>query len=159
SGMYRKKNPSSAGALITKRYHMIEKGMALPQPRPGFGEVNVRELCSLTTKSLRSGIALNEVSCAADALEAYKEFNLSTSIQPQAWVTSAINDVRMAGISRKSAAVRELEKLSMDGANRLELLMSRVSVRDFSEGSVPSIVLKNAVRAAQQAPSVCNRQA
>lgn len=160
SGVFRKnQNLSSMGAFITKRYHMIEKGLALPQPRAGFGEDNIKELCSLTTRALQGGTNVNEVSLSADALEGYRSFNLKHQIQPQPWLVSTIDCVRLAGIPQGGNPVKEVNKTDLDGMNPLDVIMTRASVRDFAGTPVPDVVLENAVRAAQQAPSVCNRQA
>jgi len=44
--------PGAQSARITKYYHMIEKGLALPAPRPGFGHYAIGELCALLDKAI-----------------------------------------------------------------------------------------------------------
>ena len=156
SGVFSKKSKaSSLGALITKQYHRIEKGLALPAPRPGFGESGIKELCVLINKAIAKGVCKNEVTLAVDALVGYRDFNLSHGIQPQQWLTMAVDAATRAGLPHTGNPVKSATEHSGDMMN---MLLSRASVRDFSSAPVPEGVLQNAIRAAQHAPCVCNRQ-
>ena len=37
-------------AYLTKQYHTVEKGLALPKPRLGFGEKKINDLLNLTPR-------------------------------------------------------------------------------------------------------------
>lgn len=160
SGVFSKKSSPSLRALVTKRYHMIEKGLALPEPRPGFGKENVELLCKLTHELQKKKPNSNEILLTIDALESYRDFNLNNNILPDKHVIEIIDRIRESGVSRSGNAVRECGGGDSHQQYSLDLLMTRRSVRDFLvEEIVPDFILENAVRAAQQAPAVCNRQA
>ena len=158
SGTFRKRSyVPSLGALITKQYHRIEKGLALPKPRPGFGEAGIRELCSLIAQARMDGTCRLEVALAVDALAGYRAFNLAHGINPQSWLENAIESARSDGVVLSGTPVRRVSTKPVP-PDALAAIISRTSVRDFSDAAVPDAVLINAVRAAQHAPCVCNRQ-
>lgn len=159
SGIYRqRKNEASLAALITMQYHRIEKGLALPQPNPGFGEAGIKELCDLICETFAKNICLAESALAADAIFSYREFNLSHGLSPHPWIEAALAAARRAGLDPKANALKP--GLAVDSeSSHLDFLVSRTSVRQFSDSPVPDSVLDNAVLAAQHAPCVCNRQA
>jgi len=159
SGVYRKySHPQSLASLITKKYHRIEKGLALPQPRPGFGESGIRELCALVTQAIADDICRDEVILAIDALGGYRDFNQRHGIPPTFWLTRALKVAERVGIIITGSPVKAASGCPILESSPLDMILSRCSVRDFSGALVPDEVLLNAVRAAQHAPCVCNSQ-
>lgn len=161
SGLLRKsKHPPSMAALITKQYHRIEKGLALPQPRAGFGESGIQELCMLVQDGLRQGVCRSEIVLAVDALIGYRDFNLSHGISPFPWLDATIRLAADSGVTITGTPTRPGAALPAPrtGNPGLDMIVGRVSVRDFSDTYVPDVVLEQAVLAAQHAPCVCNRQ-
>lgn len=161
SGLLRKsKHPPSMAALITKQYHRIEKGLALPQPRAGFGESGIHELCMLIQEGLRKQTCRPEITLAVDALVGYRDFNLSHGIAPFPWLDATIKLAVDSGIAVTGTPVRPAATHPSlpTGNPGLDMIVGRTSVRDFSDAHVPDAVLEQAVLAAQHAPCVCNRQ-
>lgn len=160
SGTYRIRSfAPSRGARMTKYYHMVEKGLALPQPRPGFGAQATADLSDQISTALRDGVCIDEVALAADALDSYVAFNSERGHQSPKHVTDVLQDVRRSGIAPSGAALREVSKSPSSNQSNIDFLVSRVSVREYSDAAVPKQVLLEATRAAQSAPCVCNRQA
>lgn len=152
--------------LIIKSYHRIEKGLALARPRPGFGADAVDLLLDDLALYLgrhggdwvtQSGLKVLDSYCAFNdragvditAIQA----RLASLKQRQGTVTPA-QDVP-AGTMTVSRDVIQAAANVPFGA----FVQSRYSVRQFAEQAVDPSMLREAVRQAQYAPSVCNRQA
>jgi nitroreductase len=146
-------------AHITMDYHRLEKGMALPNPRHGFGrDVALRLVRSVRRYEDRYGRS-DVTGFARSALESYRQFSLGkldTKLEAELGEfldTSATGSCR-AGVDALTS--QTLFPFDSDSAQRF--LRSRRSVRQFDGRPVPQAVLREAARIAQQAPSVCNRQ-
>lgn len=160
SGVFRReRHIPSRGAWLTKEYHVIEKGLALPQPRPGFGGERIRRLTDMATKAMRANVCRSEVTLAIDALQGYRDFNDQNEIEPQTWLEQVLETANRHGIPHTGAPIVEIMRPCVDASKSLDFIRSRRSVRDFADKPVPDEVLENAVSAAQYAPCVCNRQA
>jgi len=153
-------------ALITMDYHRIEKGLALRDPRVGFGEWFLpRLLSNLQTYHAAYGpdrillVALN-------ALAAYVRFNEANDYQQPA-VREGLNTLlrrvgdapelceggeggirRLSGQEVKANACRDLDAF----------FRSRHSVRHFGDSPLPREIVEKAVSLAVYSPSVCNRE-
>lgn len=161
SGVFRRyHDEASLAALITKYYHMIEKGLALPAPRPGFGNQAVHDLSRLVTQAMRDGVCARETVLAIDAISGWRAFNLDNNMPVPAWADALLDNARLVGITVSGSPVKSPIVVSqINGGDHLSFIRSRTSVRNFSEQPVPHNVLEQAVHAAQSAPCVCNRQA
>ncbi|MCK0206413.1 nitroreductase family protein [Starkeya koreensis] len=154
--------PSNRGqrrAALTFIYHRIEKGLALPQPRAGFGGDSVRDLIS--------GLARYEAKFGRDDLGATVEGVLRD------YVRSGLGDpvvAREAGrflagrpdLLAERAGTLSLTRdtlcpVSPDIAMRF--MESRHSLRSYTGAPLPRELIERASLLAQTAPSVCNRQA
>ncbi|MBE5269859.1 nitroreductase family protein [Stenotrophomonas sp. B2] len=152
-------HPATRGALMTKYYHMVEKGLALPQPRPGFGAEMTRDLGDQMERAMRDGICAHEVQLSADALDTYMAFNAEMGTPSPSHVTQSVVSARNAGFAPSGSALKHMKVRQQDSEIHLAFLRSRSSVRGFGDGAVPQEVLLKAAQAAQFAPCVCNRQA
>lgn len=151
-------------ALVTLNYHRIEKGLALPAPRPGFGADAVRTLITLLDQQFhrfgpddaaRSGIA---------TLAEYQAFNRGHGIA-HAEVDAALARYATMGAAPPAGepcggtrAVERATVLATLPADPESFFGSRHSVRHFSGEPVGLELIERAVRMAQRTPSVCNRQ-
>ena len=146
-------------AHITMDYHRLEKGMALPSPRYGFGRDAVLRLIRSIGRYEGSYGPSDITEFGRTALAGYRHFNqgnmdpdLEAAIERFLAPESASIDCK--GIDALTAAT--LFPFDSEVAQRF--LTSRRSVRQFDGRPVPEELLQKAVRIAQQAPSVCNRQ-
>lgn len=149
-------------AYVTMEYHALEKGMALPEPRPGFGRQHVRSLISLIrTSSERHGwrpVTLQALS----VLRAYQ------ASQPDGYGDPAIDRLLASAPAAEEAGdeaaggTRTVSRNDVLRDARIDLsafLASRSSVRDFTGEPVDPASIEQAVRMARTTPSVSNRQA
>lgn len=161
SGVFSKQRDEGARrADLTKYYHMIEKGLALPAPRPGFGQQVNQDLCKKVLSALKAGNVGPEVQYAVDALAGYSAFNAQHGVAQPGWLTETLEAAKAHGIEvtgDPTRAPRVQTPIPADDA--LGFILSRHSVRQFGAGEVATTVLENAALAAQSAPCVCNRQA
>lgn len=161
SGTFTKERNSAARiAEITKIYHTIEKGLALPQPRPGFGKENIKNLCEKVRKAIQDGIRDPELVNAIDAISGYADFNSRNALPVAPWIEETLALAATHGIGAGVAPVKPGTLPTPDHAEaRLDFIFGRQSVRRYADRPVPDEVLHNAAKAGQAAPCVCNRQA
>lgn len=156
---------SKAAALITMGSHALEKGMSLPNPRPGFGQqVALRLLLRMEYYARKYG--WDDVLLTAwKTLEAYMRFQEQKSAaveKLQARMSALREQIRRCSDRDVSGGIRLIRKEDFlrDACVDLErFFRSRVSVRDFSDEPVDLRQIERAVRMAQRSPSACNRQA
>ena len=147
-------------AHISMDYHRLEKGMALPSPRHGFGrDVVVRLIRSVGRYESRYGAA-EVTSFARSALDGYRRFN-EGKLTPE--VESAIAQFLAAPVEagERRGGVDTLTTATLfpfDSEFAQQFMRSRRSVRQFDGRPIPEEALQQAAHIAQQAPSVCNRQ-
>ncbi|RZF60734.1 nitroreductase family protein [Sphingomonas populi] len=148
-------------ARITKYYHMIEKGLALSAPRPGFGHYAIGELCELLEKSMIEGRQGQHIGHALDTLLAYRDFNAHSDGATPDCVERVITQAqvqKIACVPGATKAVTRAEITEAIGFDAERFFSTRYSVRQFSDAPVDRADLEAAIRIAQTTPSVCNRQ-
>jgi nitroreductase len=147
---------------ITETYHNLEKGLSLPAPRPGFGVEVVARLVGYVQRYVAL-YGSDYVSTSAIAtLASYRSFNLERGLDELqipsntgiVSLMSSVDSLPRGGVME----VRRDDILRATEAVGAEFFESRVSVRDFAAGPVDVADIEFAVRAAQKAPAVCNRQ-
>ncbi|MEO5893971.1 MAG: nitroreductase family protein [Ferruginibacter sp.] len=149
-------------AFIVKEYHAVEKGMALGNPRPGFGEVRIASLLNAIEvhESKYGGDPVLDIAFAG--LQEYSGFNERNNISNG--VTERIKS-KLLHYKQESVSVggtREISKSEITEALDFDFgkfIKSRFSIRDFSEQPVNTADLLAAIDLAKYAPSACNRQA
>ena len=125
---------------ITKDYHRIEKGLALPDPKVPFGSAVLDRMRMLIPAA-----------ATVDRDAPYLEYAKSAQLALEGW-----NNAGGGSID---------EVVAPEGATPAKLddpeafFGSRRSVRNFSATRVPRDLIERAVSLAMQSPSVCNRQA
>ena len=140
--------------------HKIEKGLALPVPKKGFGQPVVKELMRYHEhlEKLDSGSAALRFSLGAlsSYLDAGHLFHLNSGLahEIEEFVSSRKNTPCEGGLVNLGR--KELLSLIPEGIE--QFFLSRHSVRDFSQRPVNRKVILSAVQLAQRSPSVCNRQ-
>jgi nitroreductase len=152
-------------ALITMDYHRIEKGLALRDPRLGFGAYLMPRLLS-NLQTYRAAYGTDQVFFVTlNALAAYVDFNEARGYQVTvvreglSRLLSEVEDAanaggRGGGVHPLSAQeVREFACRDLEGFFR-----SRHSIRQFADTPVPRELVEKAVSMAVCSPSVCNRQ-
>lgn len=150
-------------ARITALCHSVERGLALPEPQAAFGARNIGHLLQAIDEYVRRygiDVSLNP---SAGALDAYVRFNESKKM-PDFPNRSRIEQLLLTLQPIRSEDAGGTRRISRDEIRRAtantpaEFFLSRHSVRQFSEMDVSSEDIDAAIRIAQKAPAVCNRQ-
>lgn len=150
-------------AELTATYHILEKGLALGQPRPGFGaECRDRVLMLLDEYCQRWGRD-DVIESALSALSAYCDFNERAGV-PVRTIRRRLHEVRQLNEGSRQAAGGIVhcsrDALLNDAKGNFESLSrARHSLREFSELPVGNELIRRAVEMALRSPSACNRQA
>lgn len=146
---------------LTKHYHIVEKGLALPEPRLGFGQPKILDIINKTKEYESIHNADEMVSSIRKTLLDYMNFNNSKGYQFSDEFKSIVTDFLAQGSVEGLGGLKYISKESASTLNLQgfrDFAQSRVSVRDFSDEIIADGLLYEAVDIAKSAPSVCNRQ-
>lgn len=148
-------------ALLIKNYHVIEKGLALPEPRLGFGSSLLHRVIHFADTYIRQ-FGIDEVSCHAyNAINSYVEFHkdhelnfphLNSFLERHRAAVESLN-INEGG-TRKIQAVDFIEGSK---GNFEALTNARCSVRNFSSKQIDDQNILKAIDLIRRTPSVCNR--
>jgi nitroreductase len=151
-------------SAIIRHYHVIEKGLAMPEFRARFGADGVRQLSTYLLDWQRCRDVGNcQFQAGLATIEAYrcKHRELGVDIEdilPRSIATKLLTSLQEQ--SRGSAGVKAVQLPSeADGETFRKVLEARASIRHFAVGRIPERrLIEEAVRVARTTPSVCNRQ-
>lgn len=147
------------GARITKEYHRIEKGMALPNPRPGFGLSTVEYLLNAVPRlEAMSGPCL-ATQGARGSLAQYVAFH--DKMQQGALVPPALRafvDAQPEGFPGGAMRMTRSELQTATAMDFDRFARARYSTRQFTGVAVPEAGIKAGVATALKSPRVCNRE-
>nr|WP_321356181.1 nitroreductase family protein [uncultured Draconibacterium sp.] len=157
-----KKNKYKFEADITIRIHAIEKGLALPNPRVGFGEKKVAELLQTIEDYNNRFGDLDFISHLTPVLDSYFKFNKDNG-HCNKQLSDVYKEVKHYSISQNSQggtiSLSKKEILQRSKIDFGKFINSRYSIRDFSDTPVDKELILNAIQIAKKTPSACNRQA
>ncbi|WP_448585929.1 nitroreductase family protein [Thermaurantiacus sp.] len=149
-------------ARLVKAYHRIEKGLALPEPRIGFGRQVVEEVLqriqSLGERDDERDDGGFQTAAARASLLAYRAAEVCL---PE--TADRIERV-LAGLPAHGpaplAGAKWVTRDEIRAASAIDFgafVRGRYSVRDFTGEAVPPEVVRDAVAIAMKSPRVCNR--
>lgn len=147
---------------LLQKAHSIEKGLAMPAVRPGFGGVALRELRNLMADYRRRGLDPNRTGfqMASHAIGAYLDHHRSTGstipdeLRFVADLAVAESDPECGGVRRVTAK----DVVAGAQGDFASLVRARHSIRSLAPGNVEPQLIESAVSLALRSPSVCNRQ-
>lgn len=157
-----RKNKFEADLAI--RTHAIEKGLALPRPRPGFGTAKVSQLLTLLTQ-YHARFGNGEIIASALAVLRHY-FDFQTASQHPCPELAARYEalVQATGAGAPGPALGGLVALGKEEVQAAAAIdfarfaALRYSVRDFSGAAIDEAALRSALEIARKTPSACNRQ-
>lgn len=152
-------------AAIIRLVHSIEKGLCIENPRLGFGVVKLNKLFRLCTAYANE--FGNDEFClkmARDAIKEYIEFHNQKAYRSEdfakiceAYAVFPCKETTEGEIFGGVLHVKHECTVTMEQLERF--FSERHSIRDFTGEEVTEDEIARAIRAAQYAPSACNRQA
>jgi len=148
---------------LTLAYHIIEKGLTMPEPRPGFGKAIVSGLCK--TIFDYDALALPhdalEFRQSVSVLKEYRQFHAKIGFELDEIVANMLNEIEskyknMEGEKQIRITRKDFFKAVDKPFN--EFCYSRFSARNYTNRIIPLEVLHECIDLAQKSPSFCNRQ-
>lgn len=149
-------SPEAVSARITKEYHRIEKGLALPEPRPGFALAVVDWLMRKVPRHEAAGHAGLATRGARGSIRAWVDHHDRIGAPVR-------EDIRAFAQGAESlpggviTLTRE-EILAATSIDFARFARARHSVRQFTGAPVAEEVVRAAVALALKTPRVCNRE-
>jgi len=164
ASLKKQRSQKNQRALLTFYYHKIEKGLALPSPKPGFGSSwIVSDFLPLLESYLKKNGADDVVGSCRKALEEYVSFHAHHAGARVETVQCVLEVLKgfpepdhSVGGGTRSVDVQSLTRSW--GVDFASFANARHSVRKFADMPVEPRLIEKAVAVAQRAPSVCNRQ-
>lgn len=162
SFVYGRRSRENQRAMLHILFHSIEHGLSLSAPRPGFGQDKVASLLRKTRAYLDSFGLDASAASALKVLDAYVAFNRSAGVDVEA-LGADLDQLNETLGFRGEPVEGGTEQVTAEHIRRLgfdfnAFMEARHSVRQYADRPVDPAVIAAAVRAAQQTPSVCNRQ-
>ena len=154
------KSQESLRAFLTKQYHIIEKGMALPDPRQGFGKPKILLLIDKSSEYIKLYGSDNLIVNIQETLKLYLNRNPNLINVDKVFFDLITNFVAQVSAGNKGG-LKIVSKKDIQEAVNIDFekfVKSRSSVRNFDESEVLTSKIEKAVEIARNAPSVCNRQ-
>lgn len=147
-------------AFLTKQYHTVEKGLALPNPREGFGQSKIKDIIKYGSEYLTIYGTDSLMSYIKSVLVEYVDFHSKKenhfSILED--INEFINQIKEQEDPDVIGGYRYLEYELKGSFDFESFFKGRHSHRMFTEQKVDQSVLNKAVDIAKYTPSVCNRQ-
>jgi len=150
-------------ANITYQYHVIEKGLTMPNRRWNFGHAKIIPLVNDCNKFIDLyGAKNDELRAAIGVLKTYLEEHATSGIKVPPLIS---NPILTLGFRVPDALPVKQKKISRDvyfssaDEDFFCFSKSRASARNYSDKNIPIDEMLKAVEIAKSAPSACNRQA
>ena len=153
-------DPEMLQSRIAKDYHRLEKGLALANPRPGFGSDVISRLLKAVPRFEERHGACHATVAARGALAEYVAFHRNRGKTfPEIEALLALPQPgNQALVPSGTLAVKRADILAASSIDFFQFAASRHSVRQFTGEPVSLECIKRAVASAMRSPSVCNRQ-
>lgn len=143
-------------------YHIIEKGLTMPETRLGFGINVLLDTVRLCLEYIESGHSIDNVHFinAVKVVNEYITYHKNRNYHFDDDVMEYVRRLR-----DKSGILDSTEQIQMLGSEYfndrqdiVEFFKSRHSIRNYSDKTIEKRVLERCLSLAQLAPSSCNRQ-
>jgi|SRR5690606_14535556 len=147
---------------IIREYHVIEKGLTMPECRMGFGKEVLMVLIENCLRYIQwFGYDNEQLKHAISVVLEYEMFHSTHNFVLDSDLQRAIDQMKFA--SKHSIFSKQKELTSTDYFSAVEapfpkFAESRSSVRNYSEEEIPINIIEDAIEIARSTPSACNRQ-
>lgn len=150
------------GAL-TMNYHVVEKGLTMPETRLGFGENQILTMIALLESYNQKGFSKKEyeyVYCLK-ILNEYLDFHNTKNYELKSSLVTKIKNLLELNKVTESSSQHNFDReeyFKFRESSFESFALSRYSVRNYSDKRIPKEVIKSCIRVAMKSPSSCNRQ-
>lgn len=162
SGVMGGKNQDKLTGHIIASYHVVEKGLTMPETRLGFGRENLEYLINLCKIFIRKyGKEDFQVMHAISVVLEYKEFHKEHNYALDTTLLDKIKELAsmVEDVSPNHQQIVTNENYFSEVNSSFDKFSeSRKSIRNYTNEDIPLETIKAAVKLAQNAPSACNRQ-
>lgn len=156
------KNENKLVATIIKAYHVLEKGLTMPDMKTGFGQVKISYLINRCNEYMQLyGMNNLNVQNAVRVIFEYHTKHLELNVQLSDELERQIVELKKKCSNLPDS---EQEIITPDNVSNFDVLsfsefaFSRSSIRNYSDKKIDSQLIEKAIQIAQTAPSACNRQ-
>lgn len=146
---------------LVKHCHIVEKGLALPNPRMGFGQSKILDLIDKTNEYEMCYGTSQIGSMVRSTLHEYVMFHEKKSHNLPVPILRDIKTFIGEDHKKNTGGLKFIKKATMatyDGRSFENFLSGRHSIRNFSRTPVNDDVIRQAISICRNTPSVCNRQ-
>jgi hypothetical protein len=148
---------------IIREYHVVEKGLTMPDTRLGFGKLVLISLCNNCMLFIKQyGKDDEQLRHAVGVIYEYIEFHESHKFALDKTVIDAVEKLKNRFESKidilPQRNVTDDEYWQNSNTNFEAFSNSRSSVRNFSQQEVPIESIIKSIELARNTPSACNRQ-
>jgi nitroreductase len=148
---------------LTLAYHIVEKGLTMPVPRPGFGKPVVLTLINTVLKYQKLNLPPDEMEFrqSVSVLKEYGDFHqeINFSLDNELAEKLKLLETLFKTIEGLKQIKISSDEYFSDVDNSFnKFCRSRYSVRNYTDQEIPLSVLYDCVDLAQKSPSFCNRQ-
>lgn len=160
-GINRRSKHGELGNIIAG-YHVIEKGLTMPETRMGFGKPKIIHLIKQCTTFINKyGTENIQIQQAIAVINEYKIFHEKQKFKLDQDLRAKINTLNvLSNISSPSEQITTTKDLFYQNIDKSfpAFAASRKSVRNYTNEDISVETIKKAVHLARTAPSSCNRQ-
>lgn len=162
SGVLRYNTKEKLTGIIIAEYHVIEKGLTMPETRLGFGRVNLMSLIENCIRYINKyGVNDSQVKHAIAVIFEYNVFHRNEKYELDSELMQKIGQLEVLATninpSLQNACTKDSYFQNIH-ASFPDFSQSRRSVRNYTEEDIPVIEIEKSVELARNAPSACNRQ-
>lgn len=147
---------------IVADYHVIEKGLTMPETRPGFGKLRLLELIRDCVEFINLyGKTNTQFKYAVGVINEYLKFHEEINFYLDSDIiakTKHLNTLVGEEYYTKQKQLTASDYFEHTSGTFDEFSSSRLSVRNYSNRNIDIETIKLAVNLAKNAPSSCNRQ-
>ncbi|BAX80464.1 nitroreductase family protein [Labilibaculum antarcticum] len=161
--VYNDSNAEKVKRDLALAYHIVEKGLTMPEPRPGFGKAVVLSLIGTVEKYLELNLPNNdlEFTQSVSVLKEYLEFHDDINFQLDIELAGKLENIKsqfpnVEGL--KQIKISKKDYFSNINESFEKFCKSRYSVRNYTNEEIPLPLLYDCIDLAQRSPSFCNRQ-
>jgi nitroreductase len=154
------KSKTNYQAFLTKQYHIIEKGLALPESRKAFGKPKIKLLIYKSLEYLDKFGYDILISNIQGSLKQYLDRNNELKIEDLDFY-NFISEFLINSNTESNGGVKMINLNELKQCINIDyegFVKSRTSVRNFSKEDILDSEIIKAVEIARFTPSVCNRQ-